>query len=241
MQLFYAPNLKGELHTLEEQESKHIIRVLRMKTGDTIRLTDGAGRMCSGELINEDPRRCEVRIVKVQEEYGKRDFHIHIAIAPTKNINRLEWFLEKATEIGIDEISPIICQRSERKIVKKDRLNKVITAALKQSIKAYHPVLHEAISFKEFISKVADELKFIAYVEEGEHPSLKSLYEPGKDATILIGPEGDFSPEEVELAKSKGFIVVGLGDSRLRTETAGVVAVHSVVLMNKEQGIRNKE
>ncbi len=234
MQLFYAPDLKGELHTLEEQESKHIIRVLRMKTGDTIQLTDGVGRMCTGELINEDPRRCEVRIVKVQEEYGKRDYHVHIAIAPTKNINRLEWFLEKATEIGIDEISPIICQRSERKIVKIDRLNKVITAALKQSIKAYHPVLHEATSFNELIGKVANEQKFIAYVEEGEHPSLKSLYKPGKDATILIGPEGDFSPEEVELAKKNGFVLVSLGDSRLRTETAGVVAVHSVVLMNNE-------
>ncbi len=148
MQLFYAPTLQGDFHTLEEQESKHIIRVLRMKAGDTIKLTDGAGNLYTGELCNEDPRRCEVRIVEVQKAYEQRSFHIHLAIAPTKNINRFEWFLEKATEIGIDEITPLICQRSERKVVKTDRLNKVITAAMKQSLKAYHPVLHEAENLK---------------------------------------------------------------------------------------------
>lgn len=234
MQLFYAHELKGDLHTLEEQESKHIIRVLRMKCGDTIKLTDGAGKMCSGELVNEDPRRCEVRITEVQEEFGKRCFHLHVAIAPTKNINRFEWFLEKATEIGIDEISPLICSRSERKVVKTERLDKVITAAMKQSVKAYLPLLHEATSFKEFVTAKHAGQKFIAYVEEGEHPSLKSLYTAPGDATILIGPEGDFSPEEVELARENGFDVVSLGDSRLRTETAGVVAVHTLTLLNKE-------
>lgn len=234
MQLFYAPDLKGELHTLEEQESKHIIRVLRMEEGDRIQLTDGAGKMCTAELINEDPRRCEVRIIDVQEGYGQRNFHIHVAIAPTKNINRFEWFLEKATEIGIDEITPTICQRSERKVVKTERLNKVLTSAMKQSVKAYHPELHEAISFKGFIRSANQEQKFIAYVEEGEHPLLQSLYRAGTDACILIGPEGDFSPEEVMLARESGFLVVSLGDSRLRTETAGVVAVHTLALLNRE-------
>ena len=234
MQLFYAHELKGELHTLEEQESKHIIRVLRMKCGDTIKLTDGAGKMCTGELVNEDPRRCEVRIIEVQEEFGKRSFHLHVAIAPTKNINRFEWFLEKATEIGIDEITPLICRRSERKVIKTERLYKVITAAMKQSVKAYLPLLHEAESFKEFVTAKHAGQKFIAYVEEGEHPSLKSLYTVPEDATILIGPEGDFSPDEVELARENGFAVVSLGDNRLRTETAGVVAVHSLALMNTE-------
>ena len=234
MQLFYAPDLQGDHHTLNEQESKHCIRVLRMQSGDTIHITDGKGNMFLAELINEDVRRCEVRIIEVQKEYGKRSCNTHIAIAPTKNINRYEWFLEKATEIGIDVIIPMICQRSERKIVKTERLNKVISAAVKQSVKAYHPQLTEAISFKEFIQKEFDGDKFIAYVEEGDHPLLQSLYSPGNDVLILIGPEGDFSQEEVKLASEQDFITVSLGNSRLRTETAGVVACHTVALMNRE-------
>ena len=234
MQLFFAPDLQGDHHTLEEQESKHIIRVLRMKMGESIKLTDGKGRIYTGELINEDPRRCEVRITDTIEDYGKRDYHIHIGIAPTKNINRFEWFLEKATEIGIDEITPLICQRSERKVVKTERLDKVIISALKQSVKAYHPVLHEACSFRDFIRSGSDAQKFIAYVEEGEHPSLQSQYVPGQHAVILIGPEGDFSPDEVQLAIKNGFQTVSLGKSRLRTETAGIVACHSLSLLNSE-------
>lgn len=234
MQLFYAPELSGELHILDEQESKHIIRVLRKHIGDTITLTDGKGKFYTGELINEDHRRCELRIVDVKEGAGKRGFHLHIAIAPTKNINRLEWFLEKATEIGVDKISPMICQRSERKVVKTERLNKVITSAMKQSLKAFHPELDDSLNFREIIKTEFPGQKFIAYVEEGEHPLLQSLYTPGGDALILIGPEGDFSPEEVEQAKENGFQVVSLGESRLRTETAGVVAVHTVAIANNQ-------
>lgn len=234
MQLFYAPDLRGDHYTLEEQESKHVIKVLRMRSGDTIMLTDGLGKLYQGELINEDARRCEVRIVEVKEGFGKRNYHLHIGIAPTKNINRFEWFLEKASEIGIDEITPVICQRSERKVIKKERLNKVITSAMKQSLKAYHPTLHEARSFKDFVSQEIPLRKFIAYVEEGEHPSLQSLYKQGEDAIILVGPEGDFSPEEVDQAKQRGFLTVSLGKSRLRTETAGVVAVHTVAIANNE-------
>ncbi len=167
-------------------------------------------------------------------EYGKRNYNIHVAIAPTKNINRFEWFLEKSTEIGIDEITPMICQRSERKVVKPERLNKVITSAMKQSVKAYHPVLSEATTFKDLISRKHAGEKYIAYIEEGTHPSLKSLYTPGKDAIILIGPEGDFSPEEVLMATDMGFKTVSLGTSRLRTETAGVVVCHTLALMNSE-------
>jgi len=234
MQLFYAPELKGDQYTLEEQESKHLIRVLRMKPGDTISLTDGSGNLYAAELINHNARSCTVRIIDVQAEYGKRNYHIHVAIAPTKNINRFEWFLEKSTEIGIDEITPMICRRSERKIVKPERLNKVITSAMKQSVKAYHPALLEATTFKEFISKEHVGEKYIAYIEEGKHPSLKSLYTPGKDAVILIGPEGDFSLEEVIMAKDMGFKTVSLGDSRLRTETAGVVVCQALALLNSE-------
>ncbi len=232
MQLFYAPDLLGDQYILNEQESKHCIRVLRMQIGDTIHLTDGKGNMFLAELINEDFRRCEVRIIEVQKEYGKRSYNTHIAIAPTKNINRFEWFLEKVTEIGVDAIIPIICQRSERKIVKTERLNKVITAAVKQSVKAYHPQLTDASPLKDFIQKEFYGDKFIAYVEEGEYPLLQSLYSPGNDALILIGPEGDFSQEEVRMAIEQGFKTVSLGNSRLRTETAGVVACHTIAILN---------
>lgn len=234
MQLFFAPGLEGDYYHLEEQESRHIIKVLRMKAGDVIHLTDGKGNLCIAELINEDPRHCEVRITDKHIAYGKRPYYFHIAIAPTKNINRYEWFLEKATEIGIDEITPLICQRSERKAVKTERLNKVITAAMKQSVKAYHPILNESVKFKDFIGMEHSGEKFVAYVEEGEHPPLQSLYSPGEDAVILIGPEGDFSPEEINQAVDKGFQTVSLGNSRLRTETAGLVAVHSLAFINNE-------
>lgn len=233
MQLFYAPDLQGDHYILSEQESKHCIKVLRMQIGDTILLTNGAGGMYTAKLENEDPRRCEVSIIKSQEGYGKRNYNIHIAIAPTKNIGRLEWFLEKATEIGIDEVTPLICQRSERKLVKQERLIKVITSAVKQSLKAYHPVLREQTRFENFLVENQEGDKYIAYVEEGEHPALQSLYVPGRDLTILIGPEGDFSPEEVEQARENGYQTVSLGQSRLRTETAGIVACHTIALLNE--------
>lgn len=239
MHLFYTPELKGEFHILDEQESKHCTRVLRMLEGDKVMLSNGKGSMFRAELVNADPRRCELRVIeelipagKGVGTFGKKYYSLHVGIAPTKNINRFEWFLEKATEIGIDEITPLICRRSERKVVKIERLNKVITAAMKQSVKAYHPLLNEACSMKEFLSKDLPGQKFIAYVEEGEYPSLKSLYTPGQDALILIGPEGDFSPEEVEEAIKAGYVCVSLGNSRLRTETAGIVGVHTISLAN---------
>jgi 16S rRNA (uracil1498-N3)-methyltransferase len=241
MQLFYAPDLAGDHHMLDEQESKHCIRVLRMKAGDRVMLTDGKGNMYIAVLANDDPRRCEVKIIEKQAEYGKRNYHVHIAIAPTKNINRFEWFLEKATEIGVDEITPIICQRSERRMLKAERLNKVITAALKQSLKAYHPVLNVTVSFDKFIASSNEGNKFIAYVEEGSHPHLGSVYEERQPAVILIGPEGDFSPEEVQMAAKAGYRTVSLGNSRLRTETAGLVAVHTVAMLNREDAEMKKE
>ena len=232
MHLFYTPELLGEYYILNEQESKHCIQVLRLKAGDYIQLTDGKGNLFKAELISDNTRRCEVKIVETLKDFGKRDYRIHLAVAPTKNINRYEWFLEKATEIGIDDITPMFCQRSERKVVRNDRLEKVITSAMKQSIKAYHPVLHKPQSFKDFTKNDLYGEKYIAYVEEGEHPSLKSLYTPGKDVVVLIGPEGDFNPEEVKMAIDNGFSTVNLGKSRLRTETAAVVACHTVSLLN---------
>lgn len=233
MQLFYSPDISDNLYTLSEEESKHCIRVLRLKTGDTVHLTDGKGNLFETRILNDHPKKCELAVIDIKKEVGKRDFNIHLAVAPTKNINRFEWFLEKATEIGIDEITPIICEHSERKEIKIERLNKVITAAMKQSLKAYHPVLKGAIKFKDFIKHDFQAKKFIAYCDENHMDHLKDFYKKEENALILIGPEGDFSPLEVELAMEAGFQPVSLGASRLRTETAAFVSCLTVNLMNE--------
>jgi len=233
MNLFYAPNINGQFYDLDKEESKHIVRVLRKKQGDTIHFTDGKGWFYETVITEIDSKNCIVEIIKKYEGDDRRSFKIHIAIAPTKNNDRLEWFLEKSTEIGIDEITPIICDHSERKVVKIERLNKVITPAVKQSLKSFHPKLNEQINLKEFLNKEFNGQRFIAYIDKDVTLELSSSIKSGNDILILIGPEGDFRPEEVELAKQKGFIPVSLGKSRLRTETAGVVACHTVDLLNK--------
>ncbi|MBE9491864.1 MAG: RNA methyltransferase, partial [Bacteroidetes bacterium] len=157
----------------------------------------------------------------------------HLAIAPTKNINRFEWFLEKATEIGIDEISPIICDHSERKTLKTDRLNKILITAIKQSIKVYLPKLNSPLTFNEFIQKPCSSFKFIACIDEEHQLNLKKAYQKGKDVVIIIGPEGDFSREEIKLAKELKYLPISLGKSRLRTETAAIVACHTIQLLNE--------
>ncbi len=232
MHLFYTPEISSHIYTLEEQESKHCIRVLRLKMGDVIHLTDGRGTLFESRIIQDNPKRCIVEVTDVRKEVGKRDFNLHIAVAPTKNIARLEWFLEKATEIGIEEITPIICDHSERKVVKTERLNKVVTSAVKQSLKAYHPKLNETVKFKDFIKSDFSGQKFIAYISEKYNDTLKDLYVPGSDAIVLIGPEGDFSERELEQAIENGFKPISLGKSRLRTETAALVACHSVEMLN---------
>ena len=220
MQLFYTPDISSQLYTLDKEESWHCMRVLRLKKGDIIFLTDGKGTLFESHIIEPDPKRCIVEVTGKQEGYGKRSYSLHLAVAPTKNIDRFEWFLEKATEIGIDEITPVICEHSERKQIRTDRLNKVITAAVKQSLKAYHPKLNDAVSLKKFIEMNSGKSRYIAHLEESDPELLKDVYEKGSDAVILVGPEGDFSPGELELAKENGFQVVSLGDYRLRTETA---------------------
>ncbi|NOX47465.1 MAG: 16S rRNA (uracil(1498)-N(3))-methyltransferase [Chlorobi bacterium] len=233
MQLFYTPDINSDIYTLNEQESKHCIRVLRLKIGDEISLTDGVGNMYFTKIIEDHSKRCTVQVMEVKKEYGKRPFKIHIAIAPTKNIARTEWFIEKATEIGIDEITPLICEHSERKAVKTERLFKVITSAVKQSLKAYHPVMNDAVEFKKFVRQEIKGAKFIAYCSDEYRDSLKNIYTKGEDALVLIGPEGDFSPEEVDLAINHGFKPVSLGSSRLRTETAALYACCVVNLRNE--------
>jgi 16S rRNA (uracil1498-N3)-methyltransferase len=233
MHIFYTPELSGNTYTLDETESKHCIRVLRLEKGNEITLVDGRGGFFTAQIADPNPKRCVINVVRLELNFGKRDYQIHIAIAPTKNMDRIEWFLEKATEIGIDRVTPLLCRFSERKEVKLDRLEKVMVSAMKQSLKAYLPKLDELTKFTDFIRQPFEGQKFIAHCEEQHRELLKNLVEPNGNYLILIGPEGDFSPDEIELAISAGFVPVSLGDSRLRTETAGVVACHTFNLLNE--------
>ena len=232
MSLFYVPNLATE-HVLPEEESLHAVKVLRLKVGDELVVVDGVGGYHIAKITLPHPKRCAFELIESQFEFGKRDYKLHIAIAPTKNMDRLEWFVEKATEIGIDEITPIICRFSERKMVKAERLEKIIVSAAKQSVKAYFPKLNPQCTFDELIKNHQATQKFIAHCYNSEKRQLKTEIVPAKDMLVLIGPEGDFSKEEVDKAIKSGYLPVSLGESRLRTETAGVVACHTVSLMNQ--------
>jgi 16S rRNA (uracil1498-N3)-methyltransferase len=233
MNLFYTPDITADTYTLSEEESKHCVRVLRMQAGDLLHLVDGRGGFYSAEVTDPNPKKCVVTVREKQSGFGKRTHYLHIACAPTKNIERFEWFLEKATEIGIDEITPLLCEHSERDHVKTARLNKVLVSAMKQSVKAYLPRLNEMTKLGAFLDSAAAPQKFIAHCGSGEKKKLKDVLEPGKDCLILIGPEGDFSPAETGLALKKGFAPVSLGASRLRTETAALAAVHTAELLNE--------
>lgn len=229
MTLFYVPNLATS-NVLPEEESLHAVKVLRLQAGDLIIVVDGVGGYHKAKITLAHHKRCAFEILNSQLEFGKRDFKLHIAIAPTKNMERLEWFVEKATEIGIDEITPIICRFSERKNLKEERLEKIIVSASKQSKKAYFPVLNPLTTFEQFIKAQRAESCYIAHCYELDKKQLSAELKGKKDVLILIGPEGDFSNEEVEAAMAAGFTPVSLGDSRLRTETAGVVACTTVQL-----------
>ncbi|MDC7999916.1 16S rRNA (uracil(1498)-N(3))-methyltransferase [Aequorivita todarodis] len=235
MQLFYNPNISESTKeiTFDKEESRHIVKVLRMKEGHTFSITNGKGSLFSAEILNANPKGCLVKILS-EEMQQPLPYQLHVAVAPTKLNDRYEWFLEKATEIGISEITPIICDHSERKTIKPERYEKILQSAMKQSLKAYLPLLNEAVSFRDFIvsGKSSESLKFIAHCEETDKKSLKAVLLPNQKITIVIGPEGDFSSEEIELAKANGFVPVSLGESRLRTETAAIVACHSVAFVN---------
>jgi 16S rRNA (uracil1498-N3)-methyltransferase len=236
MQLFYTPDIEPThlQYFLSEEESKHCIRVLRLGVGDEVKLVDGRGGLYSAQIKDAHPKRTILQITAVTTAFNKRNHYLHIAIAPTKNIERLEWFLEKATEIGIDEISLIICQRSERKEAKVERLNKIITSAIKQSIKAYHPKLNEALPLDELLLHEFNGQKFIAHCNEGDKIGLREGIVPHGKYLILIGPEGDFSGKEIENALNKGFKAITLGESRLRTETAALEACFEANFLNRE-------
>ncbi|HIE73066.1 MAG TPA: 16S rRNA (uracil(1498)-N(3))-methyltransferase [Flavobacteriales bacterium] len=230
MQLFYLENPKDEI-ILSAEESKHATKVLRKKEGDILNFTDGNGGFYKAEITLADSRKCRLKIVSSDQKEKQHNYHLHIAIAPTKNMDRFEWFLEKATEIGIDEITPIICSRSERKVIKTERGNRILLSAMKQSLKYHLPKLNEAISLTDFLKSNVDGSKYIAHRDDGEKLDLKSVNKTEK-TLILIGPEGDFSQKEIDLALQKQFKAVSLGKTRLRTETAGLVAVHTVNIKN---------
>ncbi|TKG96518.1 16S rRNA (uracil(1498)-N(3))-methyltransferase [Puteibacter caeruleilacunae] len=232
MHLFYTPDIAGNQYTLSESESKHCTRVLRLKEGDHIQLIDGKGGFYTAQITQAHHKKCIVEVTEEQQSYGKRDFYLHIAIAPTKNIDRLEWFLEKATEIGVDEITPILCDHSERKIIKPERLEKIIVSAMKQSYKAYKPILNPITSIKELFSSDFDGDRYIAHCEDTNRKLFRDEIAKKEKVLVLIGPEGDFSPSEIDSARENQFTEISLGSSRLRTETAGVVACHTVNLLN---------
>ncbi|MDR1335900.1 MAG: 16S rRNA (uracil(1498)-N(3))-methyltransferase [Tannerella sp.] len=229
MPVFYAPDIR-RFAELPEEEAKHCLRVLRMTAGDGILLTDGKGFFYKARLLHENVKHCPVEIVEAIPAPNLWKNRIHIAMAPTKNMDRVEWFVEKATEIGIDELSFLQCRFSERKVLKTERLEKILVSAMKQSQKAVLPVLNEMQPFHSFIRRAFEGRKFIAHCYPGEKESLKNACHPGADALVLIGPEGDFSEEEVASAEQSGFIPVSLSDSRLRTETAALVACHTLHL-----------
>lgn len=229
MILFYQPELVDGSHFLDKQESIHCVKVLRRKENDLIHITDGLGKLYHAQIINPDPKRCTFEIQKVEEEPVKH-YSVHIAIAPTKNMDRMEWFVEKATEIGINEISLIKSQNSERTIVKTERLIKKAISAMKQSLKYTLPKINELKPLKDVLSISAD-VKCIAYVDSQNPDLLSNKVGSGKNI-VLIGPEGDFTENEITSAITVGWKPVSLGNSRLRTETAGLVACHLINVFN---------
>ncbi|MCD6596988.1 MAG: 16S rRNA (uracil(1498)-N(3))-methyltransferase [Bacteroidales bacterium] len=234
MQVFFLPEITKGNSFLGPEESHHCSKVLRMSPGEKVLFMDGKGTLAEGEILEPSAKNCRIIINLIYCNYNTRPYHLHIAIAPTKNISRFEWFLEKSTEIGIDNITPLLCTRSERKHINIKRSKKIILSAMKQSITTVLPEINEMVSIKSFINNLNTENAFMAYCDSKDGIHLKSHIHPAQKYTILIGPEGGFCPEEVKLAKGKDIQLVSLGASRLRTETAGIAACHTISLCNEE-------
>ena len=234
MQLFYNPTITEDTQSFffDREESKHIIKVLRKKGGDILFVTNGLGFLFETEITLASDNKCTVKIVRFHKT-EKPKYHLHMAVAPTKMNDRYEWFLEKATEIGISEITPIICDHSERKFVKSERFDKIILSAMKQSAQCYLPKLNDPIAFKDFMKLKNSGQQLIAHCEETDKKSFKEVVKSNQDTTILIGPEGDFSEKEIALALENNYLPISLGNTRLRTETAAIAAVHSVAFINE--------
>lgn len=238
MQLFYDPQIVPPEHTLAEEESHHCVRVLRLGAGDMVHVTDGRGNIYRCRITEPDRRRCRIEVVETQSGAGRLPYGLTMAVAPTKNTERFDWFLEKATEVGIDEIIPLESEHSERRTLKNERAMKVIVAAVKQSLKAYCPLLRQMTPFGRLIAEPFDGIKLIAHCDE-THPvprrPLRSAVKPAERVLILTGPEGDFSRAEIDAAVEAGFVPVTLGERRLRTETAAVAAVVTVAMLNEPE------
>jgi len=232
MPLFYAPHIETN-PVLPKEESEHAIRVLRLNEGDEVSITDGKGFFYRAIITHAHPKRCEVNIIATQPHSLQRPFQIHIAVAPTKQIDRMEWWVEKASEIGIDAITFLRCRYSERREINTIRIEKILISAMKQSQHAMLPQLNGMTVFRDFIDLPFQGLKYIAHCAAGEKTFLKQSYPVGENALILIGPEGDFSTEEISLATEQGFQPITLGQSRLRTETAALIACHTIHLLNQ--------
>ena len=236
MELFYSRDIEGGICRLDQDESGHCIKVLRHRSGDEISVIDGCGTLYRCRITSDSPKGVEAIILDSEEGWGGHPYHLHMAVCPTKNNDRFEWFAEKACEIGFDVLSPVFGDHSERKVLKTARVEKILVSAAKQSLKAAIPVVNEPVSVKEFIREAAEDdksLKLIAYCFEDERVPRRSIKEvlntfEGTDITVMIGPEGDFSRAEAEAALEAGFIPVHLGESRLRTETAALTAAASV-------------
>jgi 16S rRNA (uracil1498-N3)-methyltransferase len=234
MQIFYAPGINGDIHYLDENESRHCIRVLRMTEGSRLILVDGKGNLFEGYISNPDQKRCQISITGIVRDFEKRDYRLHIAVSPLKNQDRFEWFVEKSVETGIDEITPIYCKNTEKQGIKTERINNIIISAMKQSIKTVKTEFHRPVNFIDFIKSDFAGVRMIAHCSnKTERTGISSVYTRGNDATILIGPEGDFSEEEIKMAVRQGFKSVHLGNSRFRTETAGVAACLAVYFINQ--------
>ncbi|MFD2515672.1 16S rRNA (uracil(1498)-N(3))-methyltransferase [Pontibacter locisalis] len=232
MHLFYTPDINSDFYTLSEEESKHCTRVLRLQHGDTVYLVDGVGGMYTAIIQDAHQKKCKLQIIDKQIEYGKLPYITHIAVAPTKNMDRMEWFVEKAVEIGVSEITFLLCEHSERRNLRLDRMEKIAVSAMKQSQKGYMPLLNDMTPYHYFVQKAVPEATFIAHLEDDATKSIKDYYSFGQPYCILIGPEGDFSPSEIKSAYEAGIRPVTLGNSRLRTETAALVACHTLNVLH---------
>ena len=236
MHLFLSDNTTTPYVTLLPDDSRHCVRVLRMAVGDELWVTSGDGTMCRAIITDPDDKGCEVEVVERITNYQPRPFHLHVAVAPTKNNARLEWFVEKAVEIGIDRITPLICDHSERGSLRTDRLEKLAMSAMKQSLKATRPIIDQPVKMVDFLRQQGNAdpstQRFVCYCSGDDRHTLRQLYTPGTNALVLIGPEGDFSDREITTALQLGFQPVTLGDSRLRTETAALYATTVLNFMN---------
>jgi len=231
--MFFSEDIDSEIVTLSAEESRHCTKVLRKKAGDEIFLTNGEGVLAMGTLLNVHPARTHVTIVSRKTLKNERSFYLHMIVAPTKNMDRFEWFVEKATEIGVDEITPVVCAQSERNILKTDRLKRIMISAIKQSQRTFMPKVNPVISFSSLMKKDFSGSCYIAHCLEGEKVYLSDDYPKRSIATVLIGPEGDFSQIEVDMAREKGFMAISLGENRLRTETAALLSCIELNLINR--------